>query len=364
MDFMNRLLQRLRAPIEQWSTDAIKKALPRSKASFRCRLLRELGERKELQSGTIFVAHLNDSEPGIRRAAAHGLGLLERATTVDNRIATEPCTTVKLELAKTWVLGGGKSETAQNFLSQHAQRNLNTHTGTRQPALFVAQDEEVLLRALGNSLKPVLSLSPTQTPDQTRAALSSLAYRGRPSDFDTLKKQLQTGGRRMEHIAIALLGLHGDPRSLKPLCKFLSEMSVDPARGFAHRRTAAIALGRLGLKEAGPPLLRALRQEPADHEGRPGAGLGIQYPVRTNIIWALGEIQEERAIPALIELLKDDAGSPLGGFYCVAMDALVKIGPAARPRLEHHSRSVGRTAENAAGVLAALKTIESNSKIQ
>ena len=361
---MNRLSQRLRGPIERWSTDSIKTALPRSKANFRCRLLRELGERKDLQSEKIFVSNLNDSVAGIRRAAAHGLGLLKRAPTVDKRIQNEPSTTVKLELAKTWVLGGGKSETVQKFLNQHAQRTFTTHVGNRQPALFVAQDEDALRRSLDNSLKPELPLNPTQNADETRAALSSMAHRGRPSDFDTLKKQLQTGGRRMEHIAIALLGLHGDPRSLKPLCKFLSEMSVDPARGFAHRRTAAIALGRLGLKEAGPPLLRALRQEPADHEGRPGAGLGIQYPVRTNIIWALGEIQEERAIPALIELLKDDAGSPLGGFYCVAMDALVKIGPAAKPRLEHHSQSGGRTAENAAGVLAELKRLESNSKTQ
>lgn len=355
---MNRILQKIKGPIEKWSTDSIKGALPRSRGRFCCRLLRELGERKDRPAEKIFVTHLSSPQAGIRRAAAHGLGLLGLATTVDKCIQIESCTSVKLELAKTWILGGEDSKTAQKALRQHAQRTLTTHAGNRQPALFVAQDEEILLRLLESSLKTELFLNPTQNADQTRAALSSLANRGRPSDFETLKKQLQTGGRRMEHIAIALLGLHGDPRSLKPLCQFLSEMSVDPARGFAHRRTAAIALGRIGLKEAGPPLLRALRQEPADHEGRPGAGLGIQYPVRTNIIWALGEIQEERAIPALIDLLGDDAGSPLGGFYCVAMDALVKIGPAARPLLKDHSRSGGRAAKNAAGVLAAIREQE------
>jgi HEAT repeat protein len=95
--------------------------------------------------------------------------------------------------------------------------------------------------------------------------------------------------------------------------------------------------------------------EAIDHEGRPGAGLGIQYPVRTNIIWALGEIQDPRAIPALVALLGDDAGSALGGFYLAAMDALVKIGGAATPALERLARSSkGKASANASGILSVL----------
>ena len=350
---MNRLLQRLKGPVDEWSTSAILKSLPKSKGRFQCQLMRELAQREDPKAKKTFLAQMTSDEAGIRRAAARGLGSLGQGKLVEKRLRTEPCTSVKLELARVWISSGEAPQIAHKALKEHAERSLLTHAGQRQPALIVAHDYEALLRTLATSLK-----EPNSTPDLAPSAateeLGKVAHQGRPEDFDYLRAHLTTGGRRLEHLAILLLGIHGDPRSLKVLCALLSEMSVDPARGFAHRRMAATALGRLGLKEAGPALLRALRQEPADHEGRPGAGLGIQYPVRTNIIWALGEIQEERAIPALIHLLDDDAGSPLGGFYSGSMDALLKIGPKAAPHLKKAALSNGKKGLNAKGVLKAL----------
>ena len=53
------------------------------------------------------------------------------------------------------------------------------------------------------------------------------------------------------------------------------------------RLQAVESLGKLGSKEAVPPLLKLLDEEPN------------KYP----IIWALGEIRDERAIPALNKML-------------------------------------------------------------
>jgi len=96
--------------------------------------------------------------------------------------------------------------------------------------------------------------------------------------------------------------------------------------------------------------------ERIDHEGRPGAGLGIQFPVRTTIVWALGETQEKRAIPKLIELLSEDSGSALGGLYLSAMDALIKIGP-------ESEKALFRYAQQNAPLPGALCAVEVLSKI-
>jgi len=93
--------------------------------------------------------------------------------------------------------------------------------------------------------------------------------------------------------------------------------------------------------------------ERIDHEGRPGAGLGIQFPVRTTIVWALGEIQEKRAIPKLIELLVDDSGSALGGLYLSAMDALIKIGSDSEKALYRYAEQNNHSS----GALCAVEVL-------
>jgi hypothetical protein len=101
--------------------------------------------------------------------------------------------------------------------------------------------------------------------------------------------------------------------------------------------------------------VRALDDEAHDWEGRPGAGLGVQFPVRTNLLWALGEIGDASAIPTLLPYLGDVSGSALGGFFLPAMDALWKIGSPAIPALTAFlARAPEVAAANAVGVLGAL----------
>ena len=357
---MRSIRQRLRGPIHTWKTSVLIRELRKTKPDFQCAILRELAERKDGSAKTIFLEYLHSTEPGVRRSAARGLGLLQSPEGIEEQLARERCTSVLLTLAASWVQAGQNPSIAQHHLRRHGERTIAGLEGERAPGALVGLGAQELIRQLGwldadlDTARHALETN-NHTTDLA-LAIQSVAGWGLASDFELLMRKTKTSGRRAEHAAIAALGLHGDPRSIRSLSDFLFEMSVDPGRGFAHRRKAAFALGQIGLQSAGPSLLRALRMERIDHEGRPGAGLGIQFPVRTTIVWALGETQEKRAIPKLIELLSEDSGSALGGLYLSAMDALIKIGP-------ESEKALFRYAQQNAHLPGALCAVEVLSKV-
>lgn len=240
-------------------------------------------------------------------------------------------------------------------------RRLQTVFGARNPAraLTIAPLLVRFDRLIPDLHEPraVLRARLLTEADANPAAWLRLAALRHPEDAPHLLAARDTAGRRGDHTLLEAMGIHGDPSFLAPLRGALHARDVDPGRGFVQRRLAADGLGRLGLAAAIPLLLRALDDERADFEGRPGAGLGIQYPVRANLLWALGELRAEAAIPTLIAYLGDTSGSAFGGFYLPAMDALVRIGAPARPALERAARdSNPQVAANAAGALAALSS--------
>ncbi len=162
--------------------------------------------------------------------------------------------------------------------------------------------------------------------DRERVRLRALYQR--PADHDEFARLARDPGRRGSHLGLQALGLHGDPRGAPLLRAALHAMDVDPGRGFAQRRLAALGLGRLGVREATPWLLTALAAEAHDHEGRPGAGLGVQFPVRGEILLALGELGDARAVPALVAHLADPV------HHLAAMGALHALGDLAHPALD------------------------------
>ncbi len=182
-----------------------------------------------------------------------------------------------------------------------------------------------------------------------------LAALHHPDDFEVLRSARAVAGRRGDHVVLEALGLHGDPRAFSVLKEALHARDVDPGRGFMQRRLAADGLGRLGLAVAVPVLRRALGDEKADFEGRPGAGLGIQYPVRANLLWALGELGSADAVDDLVACLGDTSGTAFGGLYLPAMDALVRLGALARAPLHRCEASgIEPAATHARGVLTTL----------
>lgn len=251
----------------------------------------------------------------------------------------------------------------RTLLQQFFNRNLETFDGARAPsaAMRLQDPAERLDGWLGEGSYAQLralrqeALAREYEGRRGYQHILDLAALRHPDDFETLKGLFLSIGRRGAHALHIALGVHGDPRALPLLKEALFATDVDPGRGFTQRRLCAMALGRLGLREGVPLLLRALEYEALDYEGRPGAGLGIQYPVRADILVALGEIGDLSAVPTLLSYLGNIHGSAFGGFYLPAMDALCRLGPGVLPQLMMYIRQVPVVdACNALGVVAAL----------
>ena len=238
------------------------------------------------------------------------------------------------------------------------ERTVPTSGGPRAPAqaLSIAPLADRFVLFSADALDP-RAVARTRLLDD--AALPSrwlrLAALHHPDDFEVLRSARAAAGRRGEHVVLEALGVHGDPRAFAVLKEALHARDVDPGRGFIQRRLAADGLGRLGLAAAVPVLRRALGDEQADFEGRPGAGLGIQYPVRANLLWALGELDSADAVGDLIASLGDTSGTAFGGLYLPAMDALVRLGALAQEPLRRcEAAGIEPAATNARGVLTML----------
>ena len=317
--------------------------------STRCRAARSLeGEVGALDP---LLGALADPAPGVRRAAAWSLS----ATGSDARLAMallvaakrERCDEPRLAMAVAAARCGAPVTEAWALVEAGAERTLQTCYGPRSVGLALGGGSGELRRRWVGALCPGHpGQDPRETPVEPLAAARERAralLAAEPDDARDLEllSGLQRGaGRRASLAAVVALGLHGDPRALPALRGVLRAVDVDPGAGFAGRFRAATALGRLGLPEAAAALVEALEDEAMDHEGRPGAGLGVQIPVRSALLSALGECGEPEIAPVLATYLANTHGSALGGFHLPAMDALLS-GPEI-------------AAANALGVLVAL----------
>ena len=343
---------------------------------------RRLGRLPERQAADALVAALTHPVAGVRRSAAMGLGRRaepQDAAPLRTALALEPCTTPLLAMAAGWVRCGGDAEDAAEQVGLHGDAAVQTVGGWRSPSAAAGFGARTLQRELLQLLDPFsvgdqvdwtrVEVQPVAELEARldalaakdphagsgRQALEYLAALEPPDLVPRLELVRRDAGRRTDNSALLALGRCGDPRAVESLLGDLDRIDVDPGRGFAYRRLSAIGLGRLGMAHVTPRLLRALEVEARDHEGRPGAGLGIQYPVRTNLLWALGEIQAAKAAKVLVTYLDDMSGSALGGFYLPAMGALVKLGRAAVPALERATRRGDELTRDHAGfVLDAI----------
>jgi len=187
------------------------------------------------------------------------------------------------------------TDLAMETITEHTERTLTTSTGVRVPARVTGTTKNDILDLCTN---PTFSLASTFSPVQH----SDNLLHGVPSK-----------------------GIEGDPINVHSVVRALATIEAAPGVGFALRRVSAKALGRFGVPRTSRHLLKALKKEELEHEGRPGAGMGIQYPVRMDIIHSLGELQSHDAVPALLKLLDARQSSPKGGLHVPAMDALCKI---------------------------------------
>jgi HEAT repeat protein len=322
----------------------------RGSEPFAAACARWIGERPEPEAAAFLRTLVHAPSPAVRHAALWGLAW--RGAAADRPLfeaawADDLTEEGRLAIAVGRAHCGADPAGIRATLAAHEQRTLLTPLGPRTPALTtgagsLVERYDLLMTALEGgegapSARRASALDARRRAFAHRAAdrmnMLALAILRHPADSTLLTSAIQTSGRREEHDLFLAIGWSGAPEAADLLRDALRATDVDPGRGFAQRRMGATALGRLGLRHAIPWLLRALEDEVHDYEGRPGAGLGIQYPVRTNLIWALGEVGDVSVIPALTRHLADTHGSAFGGFYLAAMDALWKLGAVARPAL-------------------------------
>jgi HEAT repeat protein len=315
------------------------------------RAARRLGTLPESQAREALVPLLKDAIPGVRSAAAAGLGGHgdpSALTALELQLVQERCTWPLIAAAVAWVRCGGSLSQAQEALAYSAESTVQTVYGPRNPSATTETSTRQVQHWFHRCLFPFAETPPLlesgerpPSRSECRSALldslnepnaalkpkvlEALALQQHPDDFATLERFLNVAGRRGGNALLLSIGLHGDPRWVPLFRNKISDVSVDPSRGFAWRRISGIGLGRIGSPDAAGILLRALKSEAQDFEGRPGAGLGIQYPVRTVLLWALGECGATSCAKELASYLGNVSGSALGGFYLAAMEGLAKL---------------------------------------
>ncbi len=289
----------------------------------------------------------------VRRAAAWALGergAPEALPPLAEALAREPTGNGLLALSVAAARCGADPGPLRDALRAREGWRVPTPEGWRTPHAVVPLDLVDRFEAA--------HVSAGAAPDPgTRAGLLARAARGAPRDRDTLAAMARGGARREGHLGLQALGLHGDPRSVVELRGALEAIDVDPARGFAWRRLAAAGLGRIGDPRALPWLLDAMHVERRDHEGRPGAGLGIQAPVRAEMLLAIGELGDVRALPVLLGALGDESGSATGGLYLPACAGLRALGPVVVPALRARADDPATPAAAAAHAVGMLHVL-------
>jgi HEAT repeat protein len=341
-----RLISRLLGSPEGATPAQLNRQIRRGDVPLQVRALREIGAHPEPAAAPLLLSKLPDPAPGARRAAAWALGQLgyqTHCTALLDAAQAERCDEVRLSMAAAAVRCGAPVSEGWAIISQAAAREAMTWYGPRRLADAVGTGASEMSRRWLLMLNPLAddpaALTPLPSPalreesravlsadPESRPALKALAAQQHPADLPLLLRS-QTA-RRTRHATTEALGSHGDPRSVPRLLETFRAV-VDPGQGFTNRRTAAEALGRLGLPSLGGVLSRALAEEALDFEGRPGAGLGIQYPVRSVLLAALGECGAIEQASLLAGYLSNTHGSAMGGFYLPAMDALWKLGAVA-----------------------------------
>jgi hypothetical protein len=313
--------------------------------------------------GVVDSAWLADSVPGVRRMAARGLGWRGRERgALEDAFGTEGTDTVRVALGAALLRCGATASRVLGGLGP-----ISVDGGARASIPGVPPMRVALWWELGR-------IDEGPPPDRD-AALE--AGRVRLEDGDAgpwvpaiaalapdwllgrLPKLEASAGRREDHALLDAIGWLGDPRARPRLITALERMDIDPGRHYAERRVAAQALGRIGDPSVTAMISAALEREALEFEGRPGAGLGVQAPVRAVLLWALGELQSGGDL--LAGYLGDSGGAALG---IAAAEALRKHGMAVEDLLLARLDGPEAAARQAAAVLVSIGSARGKSRVE
>jgi hypothetical protein len=367
MSFADLLL----GDLSSWSTTSLMRAFRYGPPGLKIRVSQVVADQGDVQWCVKQASH---PVPGVRRAAARGIGWARAVSGLPilrQRLRQEAMDTVRIAVGGALLRLGEDQELVEAGVLNGPATRMWTAYGEKNANRAIAQHEAHMRHQLHQEGLRIEASS----RDEDKASFALWLNEKLPAgEVDALEAWAALGianfiehvegkhpaGRRAQHRLLSLRGVHGCPSHRKRLRNALESLSDDPGLGFARRRIAAAALGLLGNPNALPTLIAAADRELRDFEGRPGSGLGVQFPVRNTLIWAIGEIGNPAAGPYLAEFLDDIDGTATGGLYLPAMSALAKLGVGAIPALQHGEQHSELRAVHAAWLLGRLSHSSAN----
>ena len=236
-----------------------------------------LGQLEDHSSVDALTAVLNDPDTELRNKAVWALGQIEDARAVTALVGVLRDPDVDTRAQAVWALGQIESKDATEALGRAASDS-SPHVRS-QVAWALGQIEDArAVPALGRLLRdPVADVR-----KQAAWALGQIQSRDAVGDLSTALRDADADVRRQ---ATWALGQIQDPATATALAAALKDQDAD------IRKNAAWALGQLDLHQAPQGLLDAFNDANAE--------------VRKNAAWAAGQISDAAAIPGLNKLLVD-----------------------------------------------------------
>ncbi len=264
--------------------------------------------RNDPRAVAALMEALRDSDAGVRRAAARGLGELEAPQAVAALVPALRDADAEMRQTAAWALGRIEDARAVDGLGS-ALRDSSSQV-RRMAAWALGQIEDA---SAAGALVPLLRDTAAEVRKTAAWALSRMEG---PAAVPALIEALRNDAAEVRSMAAHALGGIGDRRAVEPLIQALRDPSPEV------RKSAAWALGEMADARAAGPLAAALDGAPAETARMIVRALGemelaaapqplldaVRSPsaeVRRAAVYALAAIGDSRAVPALRSALRD-----------------------------------------------------------
>jgi HEAT repeat protein len=236
-----------------------------------------LGEIKDTRAVEPLIAKLDDSDEGVRQAAAMALGEIKDTRAVEPLIAKLDDSDEGVRRAVAWALGEIKdTQAVEPLIAKLDDLDKDVRRAVAQ-ALGKIKDTQ--------AVEALIAKLDDSDKDVRRAVAQALGEIKDTRAVEPLIAKLDDSDKDVRQAVVEVLIRIKDTRAVEPLIAKLDDSDKDV------RRAVAQVLGEIKDTRAVQPLIAKLDDSDKD--------------VRQAVAWALGEIKDTQAVEALIAKLDD-----------------------------------------------------------